>query len=207
MTEGADVSAPVPAANEGTSRRGLARRLALAAAAVPVVGAVVAALAPVAGSATLSDRDREVLRFARMLEELQATFYAEALRAGHLTGEPREFAQTVGAQEQAHLRYLREALGAPAGPTPRYRFGDAFTSNARFVAAAVTIEDTGVASYNGQAENVTRSTLRGVARVMSVESRHAAWARAMAGELPAPVAADVPIGAAAALKAIQPFMA
>jgi rubrerythrin len=155
----------------------------------------------------ISHRDREVLRFARMLEQLQATFYAEALKAGRLTGEPRQFAETVGRQEQAHLRYLRDELGAAAPSVPRYDFGGALHDNVAFVAAAVTLEDTGVAAYDGQAENVSRATLRGLARVMSVESRHAAWARAMAGKLPAPVAADVPISAAAALKAIQSFMA
>ena len=201
----ADGPNDAPDPSQKMSRRRLARWLTAATVTVPVTGAA-AALASAAGSGP-TGRDREVLRFARMLEQLQAAFYAEALRAGRLTGEPRQFAETVGRQEQAHLRYLRDELGAAAPPAAHYRFGDALRDDRAFVATAVRLEETGVAAYNGQAENVSRSTLRGLSRVMSVESRHAAWARAMAGRQPAPVAADVPISAAAALKAIQPFIA
>ena len=209
LADPADVSRPDEPdhAHHRVSRARLLRRSALGAGAISVGGAAAAALASAKGSPTLPARDREVLRFALMLEQLQAAFYSEALRAGKLTGEPRQFAEVVGGEEQAHLRYLRAELGAGAGPASSYRFADAVSTNARFVAAAVQLEDTGVAAYNGQAENVSRSTLRAVARVMSVEARHAAWARAMAGKLPAPSAADAPISASAAMQAIRPFMA
>ncbi len=192
-------------ASSGRITRGrLFARSAIGAAVVSAGGGAATALA--SGKPTLPSRDREVLRFALVLEELQAAFYAGAIRAGTLTGERRQFAERVGGQEQAHLRYLREELGVAAGSPSRYRFADAFRSDAHFVAAAVTLEEIGLAAYNGQAENVSRPTLRAVSRVMSVEARHAAWARAMAGKEPAPVAADMPISAAAAVSAIRPFM-
>ena len=195
-------------APSGITRGRLMARSAIGAVVVSVGGGAATALASGrgAGAPTTTPRDREVLRFALVLEQLQAAFYAAALRAGTLTGEPRQFAETVSGQEQAHLRYLREELRIAAVPEPRYRFADAFRNDAQFVAAAVRLEEVGVAAYNGQAENVSRRTLRAVSRVMSVESRHAAWARAMAGRDPAPVAADMPISAAAAVSAIRPYM-
>jgi rubrerythrin len=151
--------------------------------------------------------DHQVLEFALGLEELQAAFYAQALSAGKLSGEARQFAQTVGSEERAHLHYLRQALGAGTGAAPRYRFGDALTDEKRFLATAVELEDTGLAAYNGQATNLTPGALTQIGRVMSVEARHAAWARALAGQQPAPVAVDVPISAAQAHAALARFMA
>ena len=54
------------------------------------------------------------------------------------------------------------------------------------------LEDTGVALYNGQAGNLTPASLAAAAEIVSVEARHAAWARDLAGEIPAPVATDTP---------------
>ena len=61
---------------------------------------------------------------------------------------------------------------------------------------AVVLEDVGVALYNGQAGNLTAGALAAAAEIVSVEARHAAWARDLAGELPAPVATDVAADAA-----------
>ena len=186
------------------------RRSALAAAGAAAAGGAAASLVSLASARSapaLSARDREVLRFALLLERMQSALYDQALRAGRLSGEPHQFARVVGGQEQAHVRYLDELLGTHGAGTPRFDFGDAIHANDRFVALAITLEGTAVAAYNGEAENVSRVTLRSLARVMSVESRHVAWARAIAGKLPAPVAVDRSISAAAAMKAIRPFMA
>jgi hypothetical protein len=59
----------------------------------------------------------------------------------------------------------------------------------------VVLEDVGVALYNGQAGNLTRGALAAAAEIVSVEARHSAWARDLAGEIPAPVATDVPADA------------
>jgi rubrerythrin len=158
-------------------------------------------------SSTLSAQDREVLDFALRLEHLQVAFYGEAVRRGKLTGEARQFAQIVGHEEQEHLDYFQHVLGNPSAQSGTFRFGDATDDDKRFVAAAAKLEDTGLAAYNGQAENMSRETLKSVARVISVEARHAAWARSLAGQVPAPVAADEPINAAQALQAIKPYLA
>ena len=159
------------------------------------------------GDKSLSARDREILEFALRLEHLQVAFYAEAIRRGKLTGEAKQFAQIVGHEENEHLKYFDQVLGSSNAKPGSFKFGDATASDKQFVTAAAKIEDTGLAAYNGQAENLSRQTLESVARVMSVEARHAAWARSLAGQVPAPVAADQPVSAAAALNAIKPYMA
>ena len=142
-----------------------------------------------------------------MIERLQAAFYAEALRNGRLSGEARQFAEVVGGQEQAHVRYIIDALGSSAPTSPKFRFGNATSDPAKFIAAAISLEQTGVAVYNGQAVNLTPKTLAAVARVVSVEARHAGWARALANEDPAPVAIDVPITIEQAKSVFQRYIA
>jgi rubrerythrin len=168
------------------------------------VGAAELAASPDArGSAA---EDHEILTLGLLVERLQAAFYADALRAGHLTGEVRQFAQVVGGQEADHVKYLETALGSSAGKSPKFRFGDAVADQAKFIATAVSLEDTGLGVYNGQAVNLTPATLAAAARIVSVEARHAAWARALADKLPAPVAVDAPISVSQAKKTFQPFI-
>jgi hypothetical protein len=169
-------------------------------------GAIGATVAVAHSSPAPSRRDREVLDFLAGLERLESSFYAAALSAGKLTGEPRQFAETVGREERAHLRDLTDLLGGHGPSATHSRFTKAVASNAAFVAAATMLEDTVVAAYNGQAENLSRHMLGRVARIMSVESRHAAWARGIAGKLPAPVAADSAIDADAAMKSLRPLL-
>jgi len=170
---------------------------------VAVGGAQLAASADSGGSAAT---DREILTYGLLIERLQAAFYAAALAGGQLTGEARQFAQIVGAQEQAHVKYLSGALGPSAGASPRFRFGDSATDPAKFVATAISLEETGLGVYNGQAVSLTPPTLAAAARIVSVEARHAAWARALDGKDPAPVAVDVPIAVAEAKRTFEPFI-
>jgi rubrerythrin len=193
------------AATVGISRAGLLARTLLGLGSLSAGGAVALA----AGSATraLGPRDRAVLEFALTLERLQVAFYSEASGSSAITGEAHQFAQVVAAEERLHLAYLEKALGVTTGVAPRFRFGDALSSPGKFILAAVAIEETGVAAYNGQATNLSRRVLARVDRVISVEARHAAWARALAGLQPAPVAIDVPISATQAQAALRRYIA
>ena len=202
--------ASVPRAGSGgasISRADLLRWAAGGLGAVAAAGAAAAGFASASSSGSLSASDLETLGVALDIERLQAAFYSEALRVGKLTGEVHEFATTVGRQEQAHVSYLLQTLGSSAPKASRFDFGQAARSNSSFIALAVTLEDTGLAAYNGQAENLSRATLAKVARVISVEARHAAWARELAGRLPAPVPTDAPISAAQAMHAIKRYQA
>lgn len=192
--------------NGGSSPLRLSRAGLFAAALGALGGGAIGAseLAAFSGSPT---QDQEILSFGLLIERLQAAFYAEALRSGRLSGEPREFAEVVGGHEHAHVKYVINALGPRAPKSPEFRFGDATSDPAKFIATAVSLEQTGLAVYNGQAVNLTPKTLAAVARIVSVEARHAGWARALANEDPAPVAVDVPITIEQAKSVFQRYVA
>jgi len=163
---------------------------ALTLAAVTVGGVVLGEHADPALSRTSAKQDVEILNFALLLEYVQATFHAEALKRAGLTGELRTFAQTVAAHEQDHIDLLKEVLGSAARTSPSLDFGDDTADAERFSLAAVKLEDLGVAAYNAQAPNLTRAALTAAARIVSVESRHAAWIRDLRGMVPAPDASE-----------------
>jgi rubrerythrin len=148
-------------------------------------------------------QDRRILNFALLLEYVQAAFYREALSRGLLRGELREFAQTVAANEEEHIALLRRALGPRARTQPTFRFDDALQSSDAFVRSAMILEDAGVAAYNGQAANLTKEALLPALRMVSVEGRHAAWIRDIAGEDPAPFAADTGLTATAVTSTLR----
>jgi rubrerythrin len=187
-----------------SSRRGLFRGAA-AAAGVAVVGGIAVARRPTAAVAAppSPEQDRRIFNFALLLEYLQDAFYAEAVQRGSLTGEVREFAEVVSEHERAHVAYLRKALGSYARQRPQFRFGDATRNEPAFLKAAVMLENTGVLAYNGQAANLTKKALSAAAQIVSVEGRHAAWVSDLAGETPAPRAADVGASSAEVARTLQ----
>jgi ferritin-like protein len=148
-------------------------------------GALLAGVPRLASSAPSPAQDGRVLNFILLIEEMEAALYAEALDRGRLRGELRRFARIVGAHERAHVRFIRSVLGAKARRRPTLDFGSATADADEFTAAAITLEDTGVAAYNGQAANLTTGALGAAARIVSVEARHAAWIRDIAGRPPA----------------------
>jgi hypothetical protein len=149
-------------------------------------GAALGALPDDAGSAPSAHLDVAILNFGLLIEEIQAAFYAEALRRARLAGELRTFAQVVGGHEREHVRFVRAALGHHAGSAPKLDFGDDTADAERFARSALRLEDLGVRAYFTQAANLRPATLAQVARIATVESRHAAWIRDLAGLDPAP---------------------
>ena len=166
-------------------------------------GLVVAGLPNLASSAPSPAQDVRVLNFVLLLEYVEAAFYAEARAKGALRGELREFAEVVGGHEQQHLAFLKKTLGSKARARPTLAFGKATTDSDAFVAGALALEDTGVAAYNGQATNLTAGALSAAARIVSVEARHAAWIRSIAGKTPAADATDPALTEAQALAALR----
>jgi rubrerythrin len=186
-------SADDPTQRVNVSRRQLVRTGAVGLAALGAGAAVGGLLRPGAASAALPSpaQDRAIFNFALLLEYLQASFYGAAVKEAALTGEVRQFAEVVSDHERAHVAYLRKALGKHARPRPQFDFGNATRSERAFVKAAVLLENTGVLAYNGQAANLTKPALAAAAEIVSVEGRHAAWISDLAGDPPAPRAADV----------------
>jgi hypothetical protein len=136
------------------------------------------------------EQDVRILNFLLRLEYAQQALYDEAVAAGALRGELREFAEVCGDQDAKHVDSLRAIVGGAAEAKPTFAFGEAVRRPGRFTAAALTLEETAAAAYIGQAANLTKDRLPDVARIVAVEARHAAWIRAIAGRNPAPHAAD-----------------
>jgi rubrerythrin len=162
-----------------------------------VVGGAALAGGAIAGAPRLvnaqgGNDDVRALNLALLVEYTEAAFYDQALAAGALKGEVRNFAEQVAAQETEHLDFLKQALGDKADPEPKFDFGERVKDQDQFAAAAAELEDLAVATYNGQATNISKGTLAAAAKIVSVEARHAAWIRSIVGEPPAPDATDTP---------------
>jgi rubrerythrin len=192
-------AAPEVEHGKHTSDGSLSRRALIGAG---VLGAL--ASVPLAGRAfRLGDalgspskaQDAKILQLVLQLEYTQVAFYSQALAQGSLKGDLREFARAALAHERQHLAAIQKALGAKAGPKPKFDFGGKTKSANAFTRAAIDLEDIAVAGYNGQAANLTKGTLAAAAEIVSVEARHAAWVRSIAGEVAAPDAVDQPMTA------------
>jgi hypothetical protein len=177
--------------------------VALTVAGAAVGGVVLGEWAEPATSRPSAKQDAEILNFALLLEYVQSTFYAEAIKRGGLSGEPLTYARTVGAHEDAHLAFLKRALGSAARKSPKLDFGDDTADVDRFQTAAFKLEDLGVAAYNSQAPNLTKATLTAAAKIVSVEARHAAWIRDIRGDVPAPHASEPPITASRVIETFK----
>jgi rubrerythrin len=143
-----------------------------------------------AGSGLSAAQDERILQFALTIEELKAAFYREASAKGKLSGELRRFASVAASHEQDHVDALARALGRSTRPRRQFAFGDEITDPRRFTVAAIALEEAAVGAYNGQAANLRRPALALALKIVSVEGRHAAWIRSIAGREPVPRAAD-----------------
>jgi hypothetical protein len=170
----------------GTTRAGFLRRAALGGAALLAASATPAQASPVG-------RDEAILNYALTLEYLQDAFYSEVGRIGALTGKLAEQARIVGAHERAHVKAFRGVLGSRAVKRPRFDFQGATEDAERFRRTAVAFEDLAVAAYKAQAPLIERTAyLVPALAIHSVEARHAAWIRRLAGIVPAASAFDEP---------------
>lgn len=162
----------------------------LAGGGIAVGGVVISSLPDDAASQPSQRQDAEILNFGLLLEYVQAGFYEDAIARGGLDGELRAFAERVGSHERRHVAFIRDALGRRARKRPQLDFGEDTATPESFTQAALALEDLGVAAYNTQAPNLTNDALAAAARIVSVEARHAAWIRDIAGKNPAPDASE-----------------
>lgn len=167
----------------GDSRADFLKKAAAAGGGLAGGGALLGLLATEGRAQTATDVS--ILNFALTLEELEAAFYREAVAGGALTGRTLRFARVTGAHEDAHVAFLRQALGSAAIARPQFNFMGTTTNSQQFIATAVTLEETGVAAYKGQAPLIETPAVLGAAlTIHSVEARHAAWVRRIAGMRP-----------------------
>jgi rubrerythrin len=177
--------------NALTSRRGFLKLMGVGGALV-LLPSVLAACsdddsltAPQARTAVTIDfarGDVAVLQFAYALEQLEADFYTQVVNnvtGSDLTPVDQVTLGDVRNHEVIHRDLLKAVLGAEASftLTPTYP-GVNFKSRASVLATARTLEDLGVAAYNGAAQYFS-ATATGLAylslatKIVSVEARHA----------------------------------
>jgi hypothetical protein len=179
-----------------STRADVVMRAALAGGTLVAGGLVLAGLPRLAHSAPSAAQDQRILNFVLLLEYMESAFYAEAFAKRKLSGDLIEYVSIVRGHERSHVAFLKKVLGDKARKEPQFDFGEATADPTRFTAAAIALEETMVAAYNGQATNLTKATLAQAAKIVSVEARHAGWIRAIAGRNPAPTATDRPRTAA-----------
>ena len=168
--------------------------------------------------------DADILNFALNLEYLEAQFYVQAATGmgladnllggsgtrGQATGGRRvnftdtavaQYAREIAADEQAHVAFLRQALGSAVVAQPTIDIGtsptgafstaaraagligpgqsfDPYANDENFLLAAYIFEDVGVTAYKGASPLISNATfLEAAAGILAVEAYHASLVR------------------------------
>jgi rubrerythrin len=205
----------------GDTRLDFLKKAGLAGGAVVGGGALLSALTPAAAMAAGKGRppakfgkgDVGILNFALTLEYLEAAFYNEATanqKQSTFIKNPQAqvFLKRVTTDENAHVAFLKKALGSKAVKAPKVDFGGTTSDEATFIKTAVALENTGVHAYSGQALNIqTPSTVAAALSIATVEARHASVAGLLLKATPANLSPDgpfdTPFTAAKVLKAVE----
>jgi hypothetical protein len=179
------------AAEAGDTRMDFFKKAAVGGGSLLAGGALMGGIPAIAMGAKRSKaNDGKILKFALTLEYLEAAFYAEAVKNNALTGDVLAAAKLVSKHETTHVKTLK---GLVSVKKPKFDFGDTTSDQAKFVATAQALEDTGVAAYSGQAPNILqRGVLAAATSILTVEARHASRFRTLNGASFAPVAFDKP---------------
>jgi rubrerythrin len=159
-------------------------------------GVMVAALAVPAPTVKAKSVDETILNFDLVFEYLQSTFYTETEKVGtvgRMSERRARWARVLGAHERAHVDILRNVLGRKAVKKPFFDFGGVTESVDGFTKTAVAMEDLTVALLAGQASRLeNREITAAVFSLLTVEARHAAWARRIVKTKPVISALDKP---------------
>lgn len=200
---------------ETLNRREILKSTGLMGAGLLLGGGSLVACSP--GMGQSPNQDVDILNFALNLEYLEAAFYLAAvgriseiqnlggnapirLPQGFdgtqpvpgLSREVREFAEELAADELAHVRFLRRALGSMAVDRPEIDLDTAFREAGRmasggaitdfnpfanelfFLHGSFIFEDVGVTAYKGAARLVTdkEGVLDPAAGILAVEAYH-----------------------------------
>jgi Ferritin-like domain len=206
----------------GDTRLSFLKKAGLAGGAVMGSGALLGALAP-AGAIAASGKGRPpasfgkgdvgILNFALTLEYLEAAFYNEATanqkkKTFIKDKQAQVFLKTTTTDENAHVAFLKKALGSKATAAPKVDFGSTTSSESSFIKTAVALENTGVHAYSGQALNIAKPAYVSAAlSILTIEARHASVAglllKATPGNITPDGPFDTPFTAAEVLKAVE----
>lgn len=198
------------------TRLGFLKKAGLAGGAAMGGGAVLSTLAPSAFAAgggrppaSFGKGDIGILNYALTLEYLEAAFYNGA-SAANLSLNPQQaaFLKVVTKDENAHVKFLKSALGSKAAKEPKFDFKGTNANAAMFLSTAQVLENTGVHAYSGQALNIkSPAYVKAAVSILTIEARHASVIGLLnepAGEDIAPDGPfDTPFTAAKVLAAVK----
>jgi hypothetical protein len=200
----------------GDTRLSFLKKAGVGGAAVMSGGAILGALAPGAFAAgggrppaSFGKGDIGILNYALTLEYLEAAFYNGATAANlPLSAQARAFLKVVTRDENAHVEFLKSALGSKAAKEPKFDFKGTNTNAEMFMATAQVLENTGVHAYSGQALNIEHPKyVKAALSILTIEARHASVIGLLnepAGEDIAPSGPfDTPLPASAVLTAVM----
>lgn len=119
--------------------------------------------------------DIGILNYALTLEYLEAAFYNGATAANlPLSSQGSAFLKVVTRDENAHVQFLKTALGSKAVKQPTFNFKGTNTNAAMFMATAQVLENTGVHAYLGQGLNIENPNyVKAALSILTIEARHA----------------------------------
>lgn len=203
---GAAAHEAIEGLDDGDSRRGFLKKAGLTGGALVGGGALLGALTPAGAMAAGKGRppasfgkgDIGILNYALTLEYLEAAFYNEATANNNKksflkTAQEKAFLKQTTNDENAHVKFLKKALGSKAVSAPKVDFGATTGSRDAFIKTAVALENTGVGAYSGQALNISSPAYISAAlSIWSVEARHASVAGLLLKPTPANISPDGP---------------
>ena len=192
----------------GDTRSDLFRKAAIGGGALVGGGLLLNGFPELASAAKPSKKqDVKILNYALTLEYLEAAFYNEGLAKAGASGALLEATKLIAKHENAHVKFLKGALGKAAVKKPSFDFGMATSNPADFLKTAVVLEDTGVKAYSGQATRIKQAAVvRSAVSILTVEARHAAYLRGLNGQTFAPRTFDTAASMKTVLKAAGGFI-
>ncbi len=166
----------------GDTRLSFLKKAGVAGGAAMSGGATLSVFAPSAFAAShgrppakFGKGDIGILNYALTLEYLEAAFYNGATAANlPLSAQASAFLKVVTADENAHVAFLKKALGKKAVASPKFDFKGSNTNAETFMKTAQVLENTGVHAYSGQALNIKSATyVKAALSILTIEARHA----------------------------------
>ena len=167
----------------GDTRASFFRKAAIGGGGLLTSGAIMGMLPELAAAKPSKKQDLEILNYALTLEYLETAFYQGAK---NLSGDAAAFAKIVAKHEAIHVKTLTKvikSLGGKPVAKPNFDFKGTNHSQAKFVATAFVLENTGVHAYHGQVPRLqSKALLVAAAEIATVEARHAGAIAAILGD-------------------------
>ncbi|MCM5664351.1 ferritin-like domain-containing protein [Galbibacter mesophilus] len=145
---------------------------------------------PEGGVFDLGEGDLGVLNYAYALEQLEADFYTKVVNSfyANISDVERQVLTDLYYHEVNHRDFFKTAITAAVEgnvdlvlPTLEFDYGNLdFGNRDQVLATARTLEDTGVAAYNGAGRLISNPDYLVLAgKIVSVEARHASAIRTL----------------------------